>query len=121
VSITQKDIRELQMAKGAIAAGIKIMLDRMGIDEGGLEEILLAGAFGNYIDKANAMAIGLLPKIPLKAIRSVGNAAGQGAKLALLSRSVRAEAEEMARHVKVINLASCPEFERKFLESMSFQ
>lgn len=121
LSITQKDIRELQMAKGAIAAGIKIMLDRMGIDKDGLEEVLLAGAFGNYIDKANARTIGLLPKIPLKAIRSVGNAAGQGAKLALLSKNVRAEAEEMARQVEVINLARCPEFEQKFLESMSFE
>ncbi len=121
ISVTQKDIRELQLAKGAVTAGVRIMLDRMGVNETDLREVLLAGAFGNYIDKARARDIGLLPKVPLDAIRSVGNAAGQGAKLALISKGIRTSAEEMVTQVLLINLAHLKEFQKAFLESMSFR
>ena len=121
VAVTQKDIRELQLAKGAITAGIKIMLARMGVNEADLKEVLLAGAFGNYIDKANARSIGLLPNVSLDLIKPVGNAAGVGAKHALLSKKVRDRAEAMARRVKVINLSYTHEFQKSFLEGMSLK
>jgi len=121
IAVTQKDIRELQLAKGAITAGIKIMLDQMAVDKNDLAEVLLAGAFGNYIDKANARSIGLLPDIPLDLIKPIGNAAGAGAKAALLSREVRSETETIVRRVKVINLAYRSDFQRRFLESMSLK
>lgn len=120
LSVTQKDVRELQLAKAAIATGIKMVLGEMGITEKDLSEILLAGAFGNFIDRANAQAIGLLPGIPLEKVRQVGNAAGQGAKLALVSRAARAEAEKVARQVRVLNLAQQSRFQEVFLESMAF-
>ncbi|MGA3175606.1 MAG: ASKHA domain-containing protein, partial [Syntrophorhabdales bacterium] len=100
---------------------IKIMLDQMAVDKNDLAEVLLAGAFGNYIDKANARSIGLLPDIPLDLIKPIGNAAGAGAKAALLSREVRSETETIVRRVKVINLAYRSDFQRRFLESMSLK
>lgn len=120
LSITQKDVRELQLAKAAIATGVKIILEEMGITENDLSEVLLAGAFGNFIDRANAQAIGLLPGIALEKVRQVGNAAGQGAKLALVSRAARAEAEKIAREVRVLNLAQQAGFQEVFLKSMAF-
>lgn len=120
LSVTQKDVRELQLAKAAIATGIKMVLAELGITEGNLTEILLAGAFGNFIDRANAQAIGLLPGIPLEKVRQVGNAAGQGAKLALVSRAARAEAEKVAQEIRVLNLAQQARFQEVFLESMAF-
>lgn len=120
LSITQKDIRELQLAKAAIAAGIKIVLREMGAREGDLQEVLLAGAFGTFIDKANARVVGLLPGVPLERVRSVGNAAGLGAKLALVSRAARVDAERVPGMVRVLNLTQQATFEGTFLESMSF-
>ena len=121
VAVTQKDIRELQLAKGAITAGVKIMLARMGADEGDLTEVLIAGAFGSYIDKANARAIGLLPNVALDLIKAVGNAAGEGAKAALLSGKARDEAEATVRRVTVINLAHAGDFQKRFIEGMSLK
>jgi uncharacterized 2Fe-2S/4Fe-4S cluster protein (DUF4445 family) len=121
VAVTQRDIRELQLAKGAITAGVKIMLARMGADEGDLTEVLLAGAFGNYIDKANARAIGLLPNLSLDLIKAVGNAAGEGARAALLSGKARRGAEATVRRVTVINLAHAGDFQKRFLEGMSLK
>ncbi len=121
LSVTQKDVRELQLAKAAIATGIKIVLDEMRIREKDLSKVLLAGAFGNFIDRANAQAIGLLPGIPLEKIQQVGNAAGQGAKLALISRAARTEAEKLAAGVRVLNLAQQSKFQEVFLERMAFK
>ena len=92
----------------------------MGIDEKDLGETLLAGAFGNFMDLANAQAIGLLPRVPLEKLRQVGNAAGQGAKLALVSRAARCEAEKVTGEVRVLNLADQAKFQEVFLESMAF-
>ena len=120
LSVTQKDVRELQLAKAAIATGVKMVLSEIGVKEEDLREILLAGAFGNFIDRANAQAIGLLPGIPLDKLRQVGNAAGQGAKLALVSRAARCEAEKIASEVRVLNLAQQAKFQEVFLQSMAF-
>jgi len=120
VAVTQRDVRELQLAKAAIRAGVNILMDELGIDISGVEEIFLAGAFGNYIDPGNAQIIGLLPPYPLERIRPVGNAAGEGAKIALLSREAREEAGRIARRVKFIELASRSDFQERFVEELAF-
>lgn len=120
ITLAQKDIRELQLAKAAIRAGINILMDELSIEISQIEEIWLAGAFGNYIDPANAQAIGLIPPFPLERIRPVGNAAGEGAKMALLSKGAREEASRIARSVRYVELASRPDFQERFVESMAF-
>ena len=87
--LTQRDIREVQLAKAAIFAGIKILLKEVNIPLEDIQEILLAGAFGNFIDKKSAVRIGLLPNLPLKKIESVGNAAGRGAERVDLRQYVK--------------------------------
>jgi len=120
IALAQRDIRELQLAKAAIRAGINILMDEMAIEISQIEEICLAGAFGNYIDPANAQAIGLIPPYPLERIRPVGNAAGEGAKMALLSKEARKEASRIARAARYVELASRPDFQDRFVESMAF-
>lgn len=120
ISLAQRDVRELQLAKGAIRAGINILMDELHIGPSQVETIFLAGAFGNYIDPANAQAIGLLPPYPLEKIRPVGNAAGEGAKMALLSRVAREEASRIARRARFIELASRSDFQDKFVEALAF-
>ena len=120
VTVTQRDVRELQLAKAAIRAGINILMDELGTDISGVEEIFLAGAFGNYIDPGNAQTIGLLPPYPLERIRPVGNAAGEGAKMALISRDAREEASRIARRVKFVELASRSDFQERFVEALAF-
>ncbi|MEA3459553.1 MAG: ASKHA domain-containing protein, partial [Chloroflexota bacterium] len=93
ITITQHDVRELQLAKGAIRAGIQVLLRARGHSEEKIERVIIAGAFGTYIDVASAVAIGMVPQLPLNRFRQVGNAAGMGAKLALISRTKRIEAQ----------------------------
>jgi len=92
IVLTQKDIRELQHAKGAMKAGAQILMTEMGIGPDQLDRVLLAGAFGNYIKKESALGISLLPSIQVEKISAIGNAAGEGAKMALLSIVERAKA-----------------------------
>ncbi len=106
VAITQSDVREIQKAKGAIRAGIDVLLRESGIDHRDLAEVMLAGAFGSYIDVEAAEAIALLPPVPIGKISQVGNAAGAGAIQMLLSKSARSEAEDLARQVNYIELAT---------------
>jgi uncharacterized 2Fe-2S/4Fe-4S cluster protein (DUF4445 family) len=120
VVITQRDIRQIQLAKGAISAGIHLILREMGVVLDDLDRILLAGAFGNYIRKRSAQRIGLLPPVPGDRIRFVGNAASTGAKMALLSRSVRADADRIRRGSKHLELAALPEFMNAFMDHMLF-
>jgi uncharacterized 2Fe-2S/4Fe-4S cluster protein (DUF4445 family) len=119
ITITQKDVRELQLAKGAVRAGIQILLDGQGISEEEIDRVIIAGAFGTYIDVSSAVAIGMLPRLPLDRFQQVGNAAGMGAKLALVSRSKRAEAQEIARRVSYIELATEPGFTEVFAQAMN--
>jgi uncharacterized 2Fe-2S/4Fe-4S cluster protein (DUF4445 family) len=118
ITLTQKDIQELQLAKGAIRAGIQTLLEAQGLVEQAIDRIIIAGAFGTYIDVSSAMAIGMLPQLPAKRFEQVGNAAGMGAKLALISRSKRIEAQEIARRVGYIELATAPHFRRTFAQAM---
>ncbi|GAK49017.1 ferredoxin [Candidatus Moduliflexus flocculans] len=118
--ITQQDIRELQLAKGAIATGIVMLMQRLGIAEDDIAEILLAGAFGNYIDIDSATRIGLIPDVPRERIRSVGNAAGLGAQLALLSSEAKDEATVIARRTEHLALTNDARFQALFAEQMRF-
>jgi uncharacterized 2Fe-2S/4Fe-4S cluster protein (DUF4445 family) len=118
LTFTQKDVRELQLAKGAIRTGIQVLLESQNLAVEDIDQVIIAGAFGTYIDVSSAMTIGMLPHLPLDRFRQVGNAAGMGAKLALLSRSKRAEAAATARQVNYIELAAAPNFMNTFAQSM---
>jgi len=120
IYLTQRDIREVQLAKAAIYAGIKILLKEVGIYPEDIQEILLAGAFGNFINKESARRIGLIPHLPLRRIRFIGNAAGKGAEIALLSKKMREVSQEMSKKVKYIELSSRPDFQEEFIKAMSF-
>ncbi len=118
ISFSQKDVRELQLAKGAISAGIKLLLKTAGVQIGEIDKVIVAGAFGTYIDIVSAIAIGMLPDLPLDRYHQVGNAAGIGAKLILVSRARRDEARKLAKCVKYLELAAHPDFANIFAQSM---
>lgn len=121
VTITQNDIRQLQLAKATICCGVRILMDELGIAPDAIASVALAGAFGNYIDKQSALGIELLPTaIPKERITGVGNAAGQGSRMTLLSRVMRRRAEELARHVDYFELSKHPRFEEIFVDSLAF-
>lgn len=120
IYITQSDIRELQLAKGALAAGIRTLMNEMNITVEDIEELLLAGAFGSYIDKISAQTIGLIPPLTPKRIRSVGNAAGMGAVMVLLSRDSAEDAQNIAINAKNIELSSRSDFQDFFIDAMFF-
>lgn len=120
VYLSQKDIREVQLAKGAIAAGIALLAEQMGITLEQVEQVYIAGAFGNYMDPAGACRIGMLPGILKDRIIPVGNAAGEGAKLALLNKEELKRAERLARHTEFHELAALPEFQDQFVDELEF-
>ncbi len=120
IVLTQADIRQVQLGKGAIQAGVRLLLREIGLEESRLDRVLLAGAFGNYIDPVAARRIGLLPDIPLAHIVPVGNAAGAGAQEAALSLTRRREAEELARAILHVPLAERPEFQGEFIKATRF-
>jgi uncharacterized 2Fe-2S/4Fe-4S cluster protein (DUF4445 family) len=117
ITITARDVRELQLAKAAVRGGIQVLLEACGCAEADIRQVIVAGAFGTYIDISSAVAIGMLPPLPLNRFRQVGNAAGMGAKLALISLTKRAEAQAIASKVKYIELASVPNFEANFIQA----
>ncbi len=117
IVITQKDVRELQLAKAAIRSGIQILLELNGFTEEDIGQVVVAGAFGTYIDLSSAITIGLLPTLPLNYFRQIGNAAGMGAKLSLISLYKREEAQAIVSRTRYIELASTPEFKQTFVES----
>lgn len=121
VTLTQRDLRELQLASGAIRAGIAILLRRAGLSPAELDAVLLAGGFGNFIRRSNAQRIGLLPgEVPRQRIRFVGNTSLAGARWAALSLSARREAERLARQTEHVDLSGDPEFHATFARSMIF-
>ncbi len=115
--VTQADVRAIQLAKGACYSGVRLLMDRMGVDR--VERILLAGAFGAYIDTKYAMVIGMIPDCDLAKVGSAGNAAGTGARIALLSRQARAEIEALVKRVEKVETATAPEFQDYFVAAMS--
>jgi len=120
IHLLQRDVRELQLATGAIRAGVSIMLRMADLGPDDLEAVLLAGAFGNFIRPRNARRIGLLPPIPLEKIRFVGNAASTGAKVALLSEGRREVADRIAGSAEHVDLSLDPEFQMEFGMAMMF-
>jgi uncharacterized 2Fe-2S/4Fe-4S cluster protein (DUF4445 family) len=120
VVLTQADVRALQYAKAAIAAGTAVLLQRLGERPENVEEVLLAGAFGSFLRPASARAIGLVPWIALERIRAVGNAAGEGAIAALLSRRERAAARQIPQYVKYVELSGDPAFNTQFPVALGF-
>ncbi|MDD3655779.1 MAG: ASKHA domain-containing protein [Atribacterota bacterium] len=120
IYLTQKDIREVQLAKGAVSAGIRILLKQAQLETVDIDEILLAGAFGNVLDTNSALSIGLIPNILSGKIRSIGNAAGEGAVKLLLSEEMRTIAEYLSQKVQYIELSAQADFLKIFAESMFF-
>ncbi len=118
--LTQKDIRELQLANAAIRAGINIILRRQGLQFSDISRILLAGGFGNFIRRNQARRIGLLPPIPCRLISFIGNSSSMGAKLALLSVAQKQRAAEVAAKVQHLDLSLMPEFQDEFSTALIF-
>jgi len=120
ITVAQRDIRELQLAKAAIRTGIEVLINKVDIELEQIDELLIAGAFGNYINKENAIRLGLIPNLPLEKIKFVGNAAIVGARLALISRSARASADQIPQVTQHIQVANTPDFQTQFMEAMLF-
>ncbi len=116
IVVTQDDVRNIQLAKGALYAGCKLLMHRRGVEK--VDKIVLAGAFGSYIDPLRAMVLGLYPDCDLSKVYPVGNAAGDGARIVLLSKARRAEAARAARRVEYIETAIDPEFQTEFVGAM---
>ncbi len=117
IVVTQTDIRAIQLAKGALYAGARLLMDHLGVDR--VERIKLAGAFGSYIDPKYAMVLGMIPDCPLDKVTAIGNAAGTGARMALLNRGHRAEVETLVRRIEKIETALEPRFQEHFVAAMA--
>jgi uncharacterized 2Fe-2S/4Fe-4S cluster protein (DUF4445 family) len=118
IVVTQRDVRQIQLAKGAIRAGCQIMMERLGISRP--DRLIVAGAFGLHVDRDNALAIGLFPECDPDAISFVGNAAGHGAYLALINKDKREEADRIARWTEHIELATEKAFQKEFIKALDF-
>ena len=118
ISVSQNDIRAIQLAKAALYAGVKLLLDKLGTQE--IKRIRLAGAFGSYINPNYAMVLGLIPDCQLESVAGVGNAAGTGARMALLNQGHRREVEQAVREVEKIETALEPKFQEHFVNAMAF-
>jgi uncharacterized 2Fe-2S/4Fe-4S cluster protein (DUF4445 family) len=115
--VTQNDVRAIQLAKAALYAGIKLLMDKQGIDH--VDRIGLAGAFGSFIDPKYAMVLGLIPDCDLEKVKAVGNAAGTGARMALLNRSHRREIEQTVTRIEKIETALESKFQEHFVNAMA--
>jgi len=118
ITISQADVRTVQLAKGALYAGIKLAFRYMNVET--VDRVILAGGFGTYINPRSALTMGLLPPVAPDRIRSVGNAAGYGACLTLFNRDKRAEADRVARQVQYIELATEQDFQKEFIQALKF-
>lgn len=121
VYLTQKDIGEVQLAKAAIAAGIRMLMERLGITEDDIGSVYIAGAFGNYMDPVSAGKIGLLPATLVKKVKPVGNAAGEGAKIALVNEKEMLEMDELVRKIEFVELAASADFQDYFIDELGFE
>jgi uncharacterized 2Fe-2S/4Fe-4S cluster protein (DUF4445 family) len=118
IVFTQQDVRQLQLAKGAMRTGIEMLLATSGRKAEEIDSVIIAGAFGSYIDVSSAITIGLFPRLPLERFRQVGNAAGMGAKLALVSRTKREAGRALASRIGYLELAAHPLFSTTFAQAM---
>jgi uncharacterized 2Fe-2S/4Fe-4S cluster protein (DUF4445 family) len=117
IEIRQSDVRAIQLAKAALYAGARLLMDRMGIDR--VDRIRLAGAFGSYIDVKYAMVLGMIPDCALDRVSSAANAAGTGARIALLDRAARIDIERRVRAVEKVETAVDPAFQQLFVDAMA--
>lgn len=120
IVLTQQDIRALQFAKGSIAAGVEVLMQQMGVTANDLHEVLLAGSFGSYINPASARTIGLVPWVAVEKIVAVGNSAGEGAKIALLSFREREAANRIPEFIEYVELSGRAEFNDIFMDVLAF-
>jgi uncharacterized 2Fe-2S/4Fe-4S cluster protein (DUF4445 family) len=120
VVVAQGDIREIQLAKGAIRTGVSILMQEMDIKPEQIKHVYIAGAFGTYINPSSAKVIGMIPNVPLNIVTSVGNAAGTGARMALVSSRARRICEKISNSVEYVELAAHPDFQSVFMESLRF-
>ena len=120
VYLSQRDVRELQFAKAAIATGWRILLEEAGLTERDVQQVLLAGSFGSYLSPASAIRIGLVPKVPVMRVVSAGNVAGEGAKMALLSLRERAGGLALLEEVKYVELSDRADFNDRFIDQLGF-
>ena len=120
IVVTRKDVNEIQLAKGAIRSGIELLLEEAGIPAETVDDWIVAGAFGTYLDLSSALRVGMFPNMPLERFHQVGNAAGVGAKQMLLSCRKRREASQLARQVHYVELTTHPHFTPKFMEMIYF-
>jgi uncharacterized 2Fe-2S/4Fe-4S cluster protein (DUF4445 family) len=117
IRVTQNDVRAIQLGKAALYAGVRLLMERMGIDK--VDKIRLAGAFGSHIDVKYAMVLGMIPDCALDQVSSAGNAAGTGARIALLDQRSRPEIESLVRRIEKIETAVEPRFQEFFVEAMA--
>lgn len=120
VFLSQRDVRELQFAKAAIATGWRLLIEDLGIDEGDIQQVLLAGSFGSYLSAASAIRIGLVPKLPIPRIVSAGNVAGEGAKMAVLSVQERHAGRALIDEIEYVELSERTDFNERFIEQLAF-
>ncbi len=118
ITVTQKDVREIQLAKAAIYTGCSILMKDKNVREREIDRVFIAGAFGTYINPENAKLIGLIPDVSTKKIRLVGNTAVTGAKMALISKEARRDADEISKKVRYLELGANPDFSKEFLKAM---
>lgn len=121
VALTQNDVNELQFAKGAIAAGIEMMADNLGLDLHDIQAVYLAGAFGNYMNPDSACRIGLIPSYLRSRIKPCGNAAGKGSQMAAVSMQAYEYANSLATASDFLDLAAEPEFQDTYVEHLCFE
>ena len=119
VTLSQNDIDQILLAKGAIRAGIDVLMDYLQVRPEEIEEVLIAGAFGSFMLPKQAIRIGMLPDVPLQRIRAVGNAAGYGARMMLVSKDARRQAETLARRIKYLELTCYPDFDLIYANGIS--
>jgi uncharacterized 2Fe-2S/4Fe-4S cluster protein (DUF4445 family) len=120
VYLSQRDVRELQFAKAAIATGWRILLEEAGLAAGDIQQVLLAGSFGSYLSPANAIRLGLVPRLPVLRVVSAGNVAGEGAKMALLSLRERAAGLALLEGVRYVELSDRADFNDRFVDQLAF-
>ncbi|MGB0661184.1 MAG: ASKHA domain-containing protein [Mangrovicoccus sp.] len=113
ICVTQGDVRAIQLAKSALYAGARLLMDEMGVNQ--VDQVILAGAFGAHISPLHAMVLGMIPDCPLEAVRSAGNAAGTGARIALLNRASRSEIAELVTRITKVETAIAPKFQEHFV------
>jgi len=118
ITVTQGDIDQILLAKAAIHTGCAIIMRSAGIKQDQLDKILLAGAFGTYINAASAVFVGMLPDVPIERVRFVGNTALSGAKMCLISREMRESARSLSERVRYIELGAHPDFQKEFMKSL---